>query len=1526
MNSQPRGHGFVWRQRAFWGVVLCLFLWAIGPHRVNGAPLYTDPDVTRLSGKQGLSGTSINSLAMDKDGFLWLASDVGLDRYDGYQVISYAGQPTHLTGTGLGALMAQQQGYLWLSSAIEGVVRIDLNSGNNQVMMAYPQTDTPEYYQSAQSIKLANDNSVWVGLNERVVQWHPDTGQHETWYQIRNQDPTSPHVIRDIAFWRNYLVVATTMGVMLVDNASKAITELKYVPGDAPHEYQYHAKTLLVDDSDQLWVGTVAGLYRLPPEALDRVKGPSLNWPAKVVSKELNVWDLVPTHSGFYAGTDKGLYLVGRDGEQLTHLFRPSDIDADIGDDDIVDIQSDDSGNLWLAVRDHGVLYWRAKRQKMQNILQGDASAGGLSAGTVMSLYQQNDEILWAGTRNGLNRINLVHGTVEHFLTNADDKAYISGASILDIVPVPDKPALWLITYEGVREFSLVDYSLSPFALQLQFEALKQQVCYSIVPATQDEIALICDRGLYRVNLSTGKLHFPESTNAKINAAQMYAFIGALPGDDTGILLSAENALYRYDVNTGDLTLWHGLSDALKRKGVGPESWIVDDEGILWVSYSGVALVGMDLATRAQKYLYTQEDGLPAAGAYSLVKDDAGSLWMSSAEGLIKFYPENGFFRRFGYDEGLVTEEFYPGAGVRLQSGRLAFGSVKGITLVNPEDWQHLEDKGLKVSITGVSLLSRALPQSLKDMGSSTIKLNHDDLGLEIHYSTLNYDAVHETLYGYELSGAETISVVKSAKPSVFFPRLQAGVYEFSVWAYSPKTGRRSPPQTLTIEVERYFLTSPLMFVLIGLLLAGILAAWWLKTYHHERALLEANARITRSERRLQLALAGSNSGIWEWDPVNKVFVEQWLDEALNSAREEKMSFDAHVALIQPEHRKRYLAAWQAFINDPDGKLDVTYKLKSSSGQYLWYRDLGSILRSEKGKRRITGTYTDVTESMAVQEQARLFGEAFKYTLDWVAVVDANQQLQVVNPAMAEIFGLDENDVSAVSWSELAWNTERGPFYENLLSDMAVDGHWRGEEKVSAASGQVYDVLINIYAVPGSDDPSAILYYLVIFTDISEQKDAQRKLHKLASFDTLTNLPNRALLMDRLRQGINIAKRHHHEIAVMFVDLDKFKQVNDSLGHKAGDELLRTVASRLAAALRSADTIARIGGDEFVILLEDCSEQHAIRLANELVQVCQQSMMLEQQEVSVSTSIGIAMYPVDGEDAEALLKHADIAMYHAKELGRNNAQFFKASMNHHAQERLQLISGLKLALQKDQFFNMYQPIVDIATGTLLGVELLMRWRDSQGNLVSPAEFIPVAEELNIIVEMTWLAMDKAMQDLSGWYQAGHRPYISLNLSARHFDHPELVEGILSRLQQHNLPHTSLRLEITESALMTDYEKAQATMQDLHDAKLWLALDDFGTGYSSLKYLREFPIDILKIDRSFVMHIGQDSHSEAIIDAIISMANSLDLRCVAEGIETVEQARYLISKGCFWLQGYLLSQPVLPAEVPELLARRYTLAP
>ncbi|MBX9633612.1 MAG: EAL domain-containing protein, partial [Magnetospirillum sp.] len=529
------------------------------------------------------------------------------------------------------------------------------------------------------------------------------------------------------------------------------------------------------------------------------------------------------------------------------------------------------------------------------------------------------------------------------------------------------------------------------------------------------------------------------------------------------------------------------------------------------------------------------------------------------------------------------------------------------------------------------------------------------------------------------------------------------------------------------------------------------------------------------------------------------------------------------------------------------------------------------------------------------------------------------------NPAFSLLTGYSFEEVRGKNPNILKSGRHDEAFYKRMWESLDARGVWQGEVWNRRKNGDQYPEWLTINVI--RDDEGNVSQYAAVFTDITERKKTEERIKNLAYFDVLTGLPNRRLFTDRLQVAMANAHRHGSALAIMFLDLDLFKRINDTLGHGIGDQVLVETANRLGLCIREGDTVARLGGDEFVILLPELDHlEDAAKLAERVIAHVKQPFAIDDHELYVTTSVGIAVYPDDGLTFEALIKNADTAMYRAKDLGRNNYQLYTPSMNARSFERLTMESALRHALSRDEFTLVYQGKVDMVSGRLSGVEALVRWRHPEMGLVMPTEFIPLAENMGLIGDIGAWVLKAACRQCKSWHDLGLPPVrIAVNVSALQFREGDVPDIVQEALAESGLSPHYLELELTESVLMQRVEEVAQVLRDLRQMGVHISIDDFGTGYSSLSYLKRMPIDALKIDRSFVndiMENGDACNGEGaeIVSTIINLAHNLRLRAVAEGVETREQANFLRERGCDEIQGYLISRPVSGEDLVSLFDR------
>lgn len=714
-------------------------------------------------------------------------------------------------------------------------------------------------------------------------------------------------------------------------------------------------------------------------------------------------------------------------------------------------------------------------------------------------------------------------------------------------------------------------------------------------------------------------------------------------------------------------------------------------------------------------------------------------------------------------------------------------------------------------------------------------------------------------------------------------------------------------------EHAAIYRTAALSASVVVLLFAGaLMVALWRRQRSQEEVMFKNTLLSTQQETSLDAMLLVDAIG--NVLSCNRRFLDMWgiAAHALVGVREEVMFHAIAAQMEEPAEFITKLSHLREHVEEKsneeiptlDGRTIDRYSAPviGARGAYLgrvWY-------------------FRDISERRRAEEQSRLSAQAFESIADGIIVTDAQQTIVSVNKAFCEISGYSADEILGRKPKMFRSGRQDKVFFSKMWEVINRDGHWRGEIWDKRKNGEIYPQMLSVSGV--RDESGAVTHYVGVCTDISSSKNYEEKLHHQAHHDALTGLPNRLLFQDRFEDALRRAERHRTQSAVMLLDLDRFKHVNDSLGHAAGDLLLKAIAERLCALLRKSDTVARFGGDEFALLLDSVEDtQDAARVARKLLAALSDPIKIGDHEIVVSGSIGISCYPQDGDDAETLFKNADVAMYRAKNEGRDNYRFFSPEMNTRALENLLMSNGLRLALERNEFILHYQPRYEMETGRITSVEALIRWRHPELGLILPGRFIGIAEETGLIQPIGEWVLGEACRQMRAWQDAGLPiERVAVNLSARQFAAPDLLQRIAATLAETRLSAHHLEIEVTESMVMPNPDAAAEVLTRLKDMGVMIAIDDFGTGYSSLSYLKRFPIDFLKIDRSFIKGLGTGEDDGAITIAIIALARSLKLRIVAEGVETEAQHDFLRSHGCDDVQGFLFSKPISAADAERLV--------
>ena len=1461
-------------------------------------------NVRRFSPNEGLAQSYVTGLLVDKNGYLWVGTEAGVNRYDGYQLSTMTGAEGQLRDKSIDFLYEDKQNDIWISTTYSGLYRYKTDTYHLERVLDFKNDRT---HSPVVMLETHQPNFYWLGRVHDLALLNSETGEVKSVFKIPGDFKYA--YVRALKYYKHFLIIGTSEGAFVMDTRTEKIVKLEFLNEPAAHHDQYNTKSFHISGS-QLWLGTVQGLHTVELDHIERlVAGEIDKLNSELRISDLNIWKIMPFKSGLKLATNEGVYNYFADDDQLIKSTELDNSDFKLSDNSIVDMLLSDDGSMWLASKTDGAYFVSNNNYSFQNYNR-DTLYGGLSHNNIWSIVEHNKDI-WLATSDGITRFNPYSYQSQTYLEGYLADRLNHEFHVYKMFSFNDK--LWLVSTRGLFTFDLETLTIS--AVEMPFDKYKDMFSKQIVIGHFNDAGDMYFKsfryGYFKYNVVTEELT-QIHPDVKV-IGDTFAGYFLPPLDDSKLPLFYHNkTLYQLmPDNTVEYRYTAPVPDEVEYLSLA--SYVIDNNSILWLSYYGYGLVGLDSTTFEEKYKI--EDRVDTRGSlfYSLTKDQRGMIWMASHSGIWRFDPNTQHFRQFTVDDGIAVNEFNSAAKITYSDGRIVFGSIKGVTSFFPERNDANEHISERVNITSITLMSRKL-EAESIIQQNLLELDYDDIGLEIGFSAMLFKYQERVEYEYRLDDS---ALVRTSNNKVAFARISPGKHIFYVRARDPLNGSYTDFKSFTIQVNYPPWRSPAAFAIYFILLASIVSVWMLRRHRYQTRLLAAHKQSSENATRLKMALQSSQSGVWEWQSGLGHSYQPRLVDELGFDKSE-VSLDEYLAKIHPDDRARYRIEWLEFVSTDKGEFELAYRVRHSQGHWRWYKDVGRVIEwDEDVPQRVSGTYTNFTRERDFENSARLFSAAFEHTRDWVFVMDREFNILAINKALRESHHFDLKQDSARKLS-LGLSAKRRTYYLRALGKLNGGEHYQSEETITSPDGTKYNCLIKATAIAAEN--GEVDNYIVVITDISSQKEAEQALYLLANYDKLTKLPNRSLFIDRVAHAISLNKNSEQLLAVLFIDLDQFKKVNDSFGHHDGDKLLVEIAERIKQVIDGKATAARLNSDEFTVLLENISsKEDIIALCQRLIAALKEPFALAGETVRITASIGVAIFPDDETTAINLIKAADIAMYHAKKRGGECFLFFQQEMNKKVQRLLRLESRLKQAHSENELSNQYQPIIDVNTGKVVGFETLMRWQHN-GEAISPSRFIAIAENTGLITEMTMASLTRAVQDMQHWCEIDNDFYVSINLSAKDFHHHDLAEQIIALCNMYEVPCHMVALEITESVLMADFDSAKAAMDKLKSAGCRIYLDDFGTGYSSLAYLKRFPVDVIKIDGGFVRNIGDEADDEAIIRSTLALAKSLGKVCIAEGVESKEQLLFLQAEGCEYVQGYYFYSPLDASQVKSLLKR------
>ncbi|MEJ2911656.1 EAL domain-containing protein [Pseudoalteromonas sp. C12FD-1] len=1453
----------------------------------------------RISTDEGLSQNYVTKILQDDLGYIWIATAQGLNRFDGYTVTPFDGGFT-LNENFITTLFKTNEGNIIVSTELAGAYLINPKTLTTRNIFSGNLAGKTTSHGSIEAVEQHQD-TFYLAILNNVYSLNSKTNSLTLEFTMQSEK----NMVRALKYHKNTLFIGTQTGLFSYNLKTESLTPLRLHTPDKQTADNNNVKFLSVDPTLGLLIGTVEGMYAL-----------NLNDSAKVnvaqnttsIIADYNIWDYSNTPYGEFIATEHGLFEFNRE-EGATELILSFDQSKfNITENTINDLMVDPTGVFWLASRTQGVLTWSINTRRFNKTTLPENNF-------INSIYQDDDSTIWYGTDNGLAHVNAKNKTT-YYLTSQDPKAVYGEYAIFAINKAylgPTSRYLWLTGYYSLILFDK-ETGTAVAKKDLNNAMPKETAIYGLSEVAPDTFAFYNDHSFYVYNGKTGLTREINGLKQHVDPLEAYTFHRPFDDYPNEFVLSTTTHFYRFNEQTNTLTTIYKTSKKDSQNYHTVENWLMDKNNILWLATTSEGLVGIDAQSFEKKYHFNVSNTLKTQSIYSLISDDYGYLWFSSKNGLYRLNTNTLKLKVFTVKDGLSVNLFSPLGAITLKNNNIMFGSSYGAVSFNPAEFLE-QTTQTTTSITDITLMSRDLNYQPNQFATNVLHLSHEDMGLEVSFTNFDFQNNAETRYKITLQGPTSLEYDDLKTNKIFFTKLPPGNYQLKASAVNFNSATDSKPAILNFKVAFAPWKSPYAYAAYIIITIAVLCLLFWQYRSRQLAIANAQKATIHSQKQTELALSNNKSGIWDY---------HYSDDSVNTNRGSELGYTNlpsriplkhYLTLIHPEDKPRVISHWLNFTKQKKHEhWQATYRLKHKLGHWLWYQDLGQIIYDEQTNKpvSVSGIYTNITEQRANEQQANILGEAFGQINDWLLILDNNLVPVSANNSFIKTFSQNHTHPLSLKVFVNAIGKAQCKRYASTLKSLAAKQNWRTDAVIKTSINQHHPIHISATAI--AKDTHSISYYVIVISDLTEQKKAEDELRYLANFDPLTQLPNRSLMHQKISKSIKKAHNELTQSALLFIDLDKFKPVNDTFGHAVGDQLLCNITQRVSAMLPSNATLGRQSGDEFLVLIDNLEDIGALNnIVKSISSELANKVIIEDFSINISASIGVALYPFDASSTDLLIRNADVAMMHAKQAGRNGFKFFNDSMNEQIKQKLILENDLKDAAKDNLLFNHYQPIIDTHAQTINGVELLMRW-ENNGQFVSPALFIPIAEETGLIEALTEQALERALTELAPTLASNPLFYISLNLSPKHILRTNIATRLTNILTQHQMSPMQLRLEITENILLEDKHKAAKQLQKLKAAGFKLLLDDFGTGYSSLTYLSQFPIDVIKIDQSFVNSIGVDKSDESIIKTIYTLAQNLELYCIAEGVETKQQKTFLEGLGCHVLQGYYFAKPMRAAQL------------
>jgi diguanylate cyclase (GGDEF)-like protein/PAS domain S-box-containing protein len=1461
-----------------------------------------------LLSADGLSKDNVFDITQDNDGFIWIATEDGLNRYDGKNFVHYRKNledPNSIANNFIRKVFVDNDGVLWVGTK-NGLSKYNVKLDNFENY--YHQDDNNESLRDDMIWDIYQDkaNIIWVSTSKGIHKFDQESNHFKQIkiHGLEDELKEIRTIYQDLD--GNFWFGSYDNGIFLVNESLNYSESLQ--KKNNKFRITIPAKSLfdIKEIDGNYWLGTDNGIYVLD-QNLNEIDNYSTTHPTnKIISNNVTSIVKVDESTVWISTKEQGLNIINLNSKRIS-TYQSNTESTSLSLNEIQTIFKDDTGNLWLATYGKGVNVF------FNDSLHFKHYSNGVMSGYINLFAETTDGKIWFNDMNsGIN-----------YMGNKNPGNYIKATEGKDIYHIKsdNNNNLWVNT--STNELFIYDVTSNR---AVKVKEWKQKSLYDY-----DYPFQIFNNEVWFIDINGALASYSISTNMfsryHVNGNKSLKTFDIDIKNNTIWATSTENLLITFDLSISPQNEnnfnYHNIQGIKYLSTIKVTDLKVSESWVWLTSNQGVLLYNKK--TKETTY-FNESNKLLNHSIESVLLDDKENAWFSTNGAISLINPVTKQVKNFSKDLHFSDIDFIEDSALKTINNEFYFGSSNGLYKFLPQKALQITQVLNSPKLTNLLIANKKVKVKDKDQEAyeqtpnfllnkqlsqlSNLTLRHEQSPFTIEFISPNAKYPNQIGYRYRLLNLESDWI--DAGENNFratYTNLSAGDYIFEIEAFDLLGTVQSKKSTLNIHILAPWWLSKSAIIFYTLLFFLVIA-YFVQQMRHKRLY---HLQIQKSEERLKLSLWGSGDEMWDWNIITGKIYRSNIWGILEFPQDGRRNVGSDKTNINEHDIERVRDSINDHFDNDTDHFEATYRVKNKDDKWIWVLDRGKIVeRDEKGTpTRMTGTLKDISQIKKADERLKLFAKCIENISDAVIIYDRSFNIVDVNKSFQRI---TQNTRKEMIGKSISFTQYPKSFTTDVKKHLITKGSWYGEIESKRDNGEIYLTDLNIDVI--LDENKSISHFVGVFSDITKRKETEAELRKLANSDTLTGLPNRSYF--QANQTLLVRQKAPH--ALLVFDLDNFKKINDSMGHEVGDVLLCQVAKRMRAVGRKQDTVYRLGGDEFSIIIENTNDIHTITsIAKEVLTTIAQPLKLKNQEVVLFSSLGIVLYPEDGLSPQELLKNADTAMYHAKNNGGNKYQFFSDSMNKAAVKRLQVESLIRHGLKEDSFSVFYQPKIEISTGKVAGMEALVRFETPKKGIISPVTFIPISEETGQIIEIGEVVLRKSCYATKKWVDAGlFNGRVAVNLSAVQFTQPNLVGMIADILKESQLPAKYLELEITEGTVMDSPQKAIDIMLQIRAMGIHLSLDDFGTGYSSLAYLKKFPLNTLKIDKAFVDDIEESEQGRNMVATIVTIAHNLGMQVVAEGVETNNQLSFLSGLRCEQLQGYLYSKPLPEGDFQKYL--------